>query len=652
MWAFVATNYGWAVAAGLVALTNPTDSIYANDVQQGRVTQSDVMQPVIGAYERCLATEYSNGLYYAEPQDYVKGWGSNAWTNVVIDGVTNWGAQYYTDLMTNTIGARTDRSMMQTADVNFVKALTNFIKLDIVTGNPLLPERWHLVSLFKTNEIGDSNTLWTYAPEIGTNSATYSNTWAPRAYVLPMQERYKALWNLRWTVSEGVHVHMTQMSLMSQRGYYHGEGKATTWTGAVEAAKADWKFVAGTAPAWTHHVKGMHWQNFYSNAWQTEFGVYTNREDCEYQWWDGFFEVMQRGDYPKIVTNSIVTNAAYATVTGPLEPDMTGIYSYQGGMGGFWNESKSSTLCYLSEVPTPYWSLMYDGGQWVMVSGDSVDPSGNYWPHDNVTGIASVVYSPETHTTNCTTYNPPDVSGFYFRYRDTNELPYYENLGSNSFGTWYLFQGSDGTQYLGLDPTNLTQGWIGSWNGDDSDVYEYIHNPELGDDWFLFELAQTEGYEHWGTLEVQPSVEYWVNYVLVYATNTWTNIVTGVETQDFYECWMTKANWTNSIYTSTAIEHQVTFYALPQKPDFSDYNIFATEGCSNFVEGIWSVAASNAWSWTNINTARLHGNLTDYPTSSITPTTPNESLATGWVVKSNCIAVTDWRFLYCTNKWW
>jgi hypothetical protein len=81
-----AIKYGWVALASLGVLTGVT--IYVANNQRHQVKPEDIIQPVLGTVERCLALQYSTNpvSYYVAPPSFVRTWLK---TNVTAYALTN-----------------------------------------------------------------------------------------------------------------------------------------------------------------------------------------------------------------------------------------------------------------------------------------------------------------------------------------------------------------------------------------------------------------------------------------------------------------------------------------------------------------------------------------------------------------------------------
>ena len=166
---FNAIKYGWVALAGVTIVGT---TIYVANNQRHQVQQVDVIEIVLGAYERCLATVYpediglpeTNRRYGVAPFNIVRDWKT---TNGI-------------ERVTNAIGWQVDRDMMITVD-NVIKALipcfadTNFACTSLNT-----TVRLTVTGVWDLLKIGDGINRFTRTPELPDTTnyvVSYTNYW-------------------------------------------------------------------------------------------------------------------------------------------------------------------------------------------------------------------------------------------------------------------------------------------------------------------------------------------------------------------------------------------------------------------------------------------------------------------------------------------
>lgn len=175
-------KYGW-VALASITLTGTTIYI-ANNTRQ-RVQQIDVVEIVVGAYERCLATVYPEDAdlsdddkrYGTSPFEVIRNW-------VDSDGVTN--------IVTNAIGWTVDRELLVAVDSVIYDLIPHYLNTNFAATDMLSTVRLTVTGVWDTLQIGDKTNLFSRSPERIPNAATYGGyPW--RIYEEDLVERYKVL---------------------------------------------------------------------------------------------------------------------------------------------------------------------------------------------------------------------------------------------------------------------------------------------------------------------------------------------------------------------------------------------------------------------------------------------------------------------------
>jgi len=179
---FTSLRYGWLILTGITLGT----SIFVINNQRKQIEQVDVIEIVVGTYERCLATEYATNpsLYYANPRDY-----TNKWIT------TNGLGGYVTNEVTNAFGWRIYRSMLTNSDPQIKELVPYYCDSN---GVPLT-----VTGLWAQLGIGDGVSEFTSIPAMGTNAATYGELpW--RIYITNLVERYMVLNALKYELTNSI----------------------------------------------------------------------------------------------------------------------------------------------------------------------------------------------------------------------------------------------------------------------------------------------------------------------------------------------------------------------------------------------------------------------------------------------------------------
>lgn len=156
-------RYGWRALESMGALTNST--IYQAGNTRKTVLAEDVIEIVLGTWERCLATQYQTNpaAYWVTPFDVVRTWYSNVYNSNSVS--------VYTNVVTNTIGWSIDRQLFLNLDTTIKGLVQHFIDSNTVSDGlsnmPLLT----VTGLWASLGIGDGTNQFTRLPG-WTNSIT------------------------------------------------------------------------------------------------------------------------------------------------------------------------------------------------------------------------------------------------------------------------------------------------------------------------------------------------------------------------------------------------------------------------------------------------------------------------------------------------
>jgi hypothetical protein len=203
-WTFNDIKYGWKIAAGI---TLAGTTIFVADNQRQRINQADVIEIVLGTYERCLATQYAtNPLYRVDPPGFVREWQD---TNGVV-------------VVTNTIGWRIDRSMLADLD-DTIKDLVPYFAPSWPTDTVAVVHT--VTGLWAHLQIGDGTNQFTdYGWRVSTNA---------------LIERYKVLTELQLLQPSVVGLTPFDVEVYSGRG-----DRYATLAEAQSAAVSNYALVA------------------------------------------------------------------------------------------------------------------------------------------------------------------------------------------------------------------------------------------------------------------------------------------------------------------------------------------------------------------------------------------------------------------------
>jgi len=226
-----------------VGITLAAATIFVVNNERQRVNQADIIEIVLGTYERCLATQHATNpaAYRVAPPDFTRSWYSNAYetTNIPGDPITNWSAVLYTNIVTNAIGWRLDRAMMVSLDTTIKALVPWYVDTNTVYDGTTNIVMLTVTGLWASLGIGDHTNKFTRTPEIvttnlTTNAATYGD-WPWRIYKEDLEERYKVLNTLK----------MTTNSISTPLPYPNNaksrSASATNWAVAKNNVDAGWE---------------------------------------------------------------------------------------------------------------------------------------------------------------------------------------------------------------------------------------------------------------------------------------------------------------------------------------------------------------------------------------------------------------------------
>lgn len=172
-------RYGWKIVAGVV-LTGAT--IYTQNTLRWYILHRDIVPIFIGADERCMALQTSDGDFPVPRPSNVRTW-------TTTNGLTGINFAWVTQTATNTISWYTDHAAQVSLDATLF-ALAPYYR-DPVTFQPLT-----VTGIFASLNLGNGVSNFTSIPAIGTNAAIFG-PWAWRNYRTAWQERYKFLYALQ-----------------------------------------------------------------------------------------------------------------------------------------------------------------------------------------------------------------------------------------------------------------------------------------------------------------------------------------------------------------------------------------------------------------------------------------------------------------------
>lgn len=200
-WNVTALKYGWKLAAGITLGA----TIYVASNVRWRVSQADVVELALGVTERCFALQYQTNpiAYRVAPPTFIRSWYSNSYATQIVSGVTSVVAVVWTNVVTNTIGWRTDRAMMVELDAKIFALITNYLDTNAIHDHANNNPYYTVTGLFASLQVGDRTNQFTRTPEwVGTNGDTHAATYGDypwQIYPQDLEERFKVLNALKVT---------------------------------------------------------------------------------------------------------------------------------------------------------------------------------------------------------------------------------------------------------------------------------------------------------------------------------------------------------------------------------------------------------------------------------------------------------------------
>jgi hypothetical protein len=174
---FQQLKYGFVAVVGLT-ITGTT--IYVIDNLRKQVEPVDVIEVVLATQERCLALSYSNTATWPDPAyregilSFVRSWTSNSYSTAT--------AVITTNIVTNAFGWWIDRDLMVTVDYMIQQIVPYYVDTNCFQNGTGAVVYLTVTGLFARLSIGDHTNKWTRSP-CWTNApvtnyvVTYTNFW-------------------------------------------------------------------------------------------------------------------------------------------------------------------------------------------------------------------------------------------------------------------------------------------------------------------------------------------------------------------------------------------------------------------------------------------------------------------------------------------
>lgn len=403
---FQVIKYGW-IALSSIVLTGIT--IFVSDNDRWQVNQVDVIQPVLGEWERCEVTKSGASTWGTAPLTYIASWrGSNGMENV-----------------TNAIGMTIDQQLLVNTDPKIRASILKYVDTNSVFDGMTNVEMLTVAGVWGDLGVGDSASLFTRTPSINGNPATYGEL-SGQIYTDNLSERYKTIW---------MQVKTKPVATITWKRVRQGHGCGMDHPEAVGAAESDYHLVdEGPLPSWEirESAKAAFWSNYV--YWVPDGGGGGSAPG------EGGGSGGTSGAY--LVTDYVTNYVTNLVVTGAIDPiGAVGTYVEGVPYGGNDRTWYGPGVIY-SDVGGIFNRIYYDG-----VDCWDRFPSieGEYSPYPSVpdvsTGTAYVAFSlvPDSVTeTNHwegggNTNAGGGGEGSYVTYSNPTEA------GTNPIGTVYIF---------------------------------------------------------------------------------------------------------------------------------------------------------------------------------------------------------------------
>jgi len=367
-----AVAYGWRALVG-VALTGGT--IYVASNVLNRIYQCDLIEIVVGGWERDEATATSSNSWGVEPASEVRTYTTNdlSTTNPVA----------YEHVMTNVFAFRSDYAMLTNMDHKLALTPPFYVASNAVATTNLTPLT--VGNIFSNLSLGDGTSQFTQVPGYTNSTGTVVSTtfggFVRRLFVEPLQERYKYEWYLQKTLHEsyidyaekyeGVGTgKMFEVISVGDGTYYctnYGVAPADADQLAYDAAVADYRRCTPINVIFCQVASNFYYYNEanYVVGWQTNLNM--------------------TGGTNILITTNIIVDAGEGS-----DIEFSGVYTNDGMVSGqlAWSCSSNGTYLYytnsmwvittnsgiktyLSVTNAPFWGDLNPdirGTNWVQIS--------------------------------------------------------------------------------------------------------------------------------------------------------------------------------------------------------------------------------------------------------------------------------------------
>jgi len=125
----------------------------------------------------------------------------------------------------------------------------------------------------------------------------------------------------------------------------------------------------------------------------------------------------------------------------------------------------------------------------------------------------------------------------------------------------------------------------------------------------------------------------------------------------FYQCWLIKRTVDYDSWLTTNIEHKVSYWAWSSEGTYADYNLYDDQGLG-LTEDVYNMIEEGDWT-SNTNWPFTFGgdlatppvDFADFDATEAGGTNFNKSACIGYMLGPP-FASAEWKFQYCTNRYW
>jgi hypothetical protein len=138
--------------------------------------------------------------------------------------------------------------------------------------------------------------------------------------------------------------------------------------------------------------------------------------------------------------------------------------------------------------------------------------------------------------------------------------------------------------------------------------------------------------------------DHWEDAYGIYTITNADNVATSV----FYQCWLTKMGFSNTVYASSNVEHTAYHFVRAVKPVLGSTNIFLDQDLG-FTEDAWFLVDGGSRGTSTNESLWVGGVVSNQPELSGVLPKANSTVCAGFrITYEHCLL--DWKFNYCTNR--